>query len=149
MRLQRETTLNLSQAWKLARENIEQAQKQQKKQYDHKACEIDLRIGDRVMVYMPSEVQGKNWKLARPFHGPYRVLAKTPNNIEVRIVDNPTEDSIFVSLDRVRLCYPEQGNKTWTGPKQKRKRRSVNKHQKDMEATSSRPMTRSKAREQQ
>ena len=71
---------------------------------------------------MPSEMQGKNWKLARPFHGHYRVIAKTPNNMEVCIIDDPTASSIFVSLDRVRLCYPEQGNKTWKGLKEKKKR---------------------------
>ena len=123
----REAVLNLSQAWKLAQGNIKRAQEQQKKKYDRNAKDVNLNIGDRVMVYMPSEMQGKNWKLARPFHGPYRVIAKTPNNVEVCIIDDPTADSIFVSLDRVRLCYPEQGNKTWKGSKEKQKRRVITK----------------------
>ncbi len=62
------------------------------------------------MVQMPSECQGKDWKLARPFHGPYRVLQVTPTNVEVRLVDQPKSDSIFVALERVRRCYPEQGD---------------------------------------
>ena len=51
------------------------------------------------MVHMPGEVKGKSWKLARPFHGPYRVLSLTPTNAEVRLVDRPTSESIFVALN--------------------------------------------------
>lgn len=99
----------------IAHENIEQAQKQQKKQYDRKSRPAKLEVGERVMVHMPAEAQGKNWKLARPFHGPYRILATTPNNVEVCLVDEPTTSSVFVSWDRVRPCYPEQGDKDLTG----------------------------------
>ena len=72
-------------------------------------------------IYMPSEVQGKAWKLARPFHGPYRVIDLTPNNAEVSLIDQPKDQSIFVSLNRIRLCY----DATWTGPKKKRKQSSI------------------------
>ena len=33
----------------------------------------------------------------------------TDTNVELRY------DQIFVHLDRVRLCYPEQGDKVWSG----------------------------------
>ena len=110
-----EFATSLSEAWKLARSNIEQAQTRQKKQYDKRAREVDLREGDRVMVYMPAAVQGKDHKLARPYHGPYRVLTVTPTNAEVRLISDPTASSIFVALSRVRQCYPEQGDATWIG----------------------------------
>ena len=110
-----EFATNLSEAWKLARSNIEQAQTRQKKQYDKRAREVDLREGDRVMVYMPAAVQGKDHKLARPYHGPYRVLTVTPTNAEVCLISDPTASSIFVALSRVRQCYPEQGDATWIG----------------------------------
>ena len=45
---------NLSLAWRLAAENIQAAQNRQKKYYDRSANEINLKVGDRVMVYMPS-----------------------------------------------------------------------------------------------
>ena len=76
-----ELTLGLSQAWKLAHNNIQRAQGQ--KQYDRKSRPANLGVGERVMVYMPAEAQGKNWKLARPFHGPYRIISMTPSNVEV------------------------------------------------------------------
>ncbi len=112
---------HMSHAWKLALENIQKAQVTQKKSYDKKAREVDLKVGERVMVLMPSETQEKNWKLARPFHSPYRVIEVTPSNAEVRLIDEPGGGSIFVALDRVRRCYPNQGGETWTGPKKKRR----------------------------
>ena len=75
------------------------------------------------MVYMPAKVKGKDRKIAHPYHGPYRVLSLTPTNAEVRLIDDPTNEPIFVALERIRLCYPEQGGTTWTG-RQKKKRRS-------------------------
>ena len=69
------------------------------------------------MVFMPSETTGKDRKLARPYHGPYRVVSLTATNAEVKLIENPKESSIFVALDRLRKCYPEQSNATWTGRK--------------------------------
>ena len=98
----------LTLAWKLARANIQKAQGTQKQNYDRKCTkDVNLKAGDRVMVFMPAESQGKNWKLSRQFHGLYRVLQVTPTNAEVRLIDRPKDEPIFVALDRIRLCYPE------------------------------------------
>ena len=35
-------------------------------------------------------------------------------------MDYPKAALIFVALDRVRLCYPEQGDVTWTGKSKRR-----------------------------
>ena len=67
------------------------------------------------MVYMPGAMKGKAWKLARPFYGPYRVLATTPTNLEVNPVDKPDAESIFISLNRIRPCYPELPDISWCG----------------------------------
>ena len=113
----------LTLAWKLARDNIQKAQGTQKQNYDRKCTkDVNLKAGDRVMVFMPAESQGKNWKLSRPFHGPYRVLQVTPTNAEVRLIDRPKDEPIFVALDRIRLCYTEQGDDSWSGHKKHRKR---------------------------
>ena len=53
------------------------------------------------MVYMPAEDQGKTRKLSRPFHRPYHVVTVTSSNEEVRLVDEPTAKTLFVSRDRV------------------------------------------------
>ena len=114
---------NLSLAWKSAAQHIKQAQSTQKAYYDRTSKESGLKPGDRVMVFMPAETKTKDHKLVRPFHGPYRVLHVTPTNAEVRLVDQPNSESIFVSLNRVRLCYSEQGDSTWTGHCRRRRRR--------------------------
>lgn len=77
-------------------------------QYDKISMEFDLTVGDCVMVYMPQERKEKTRKVTI---GPYHVLSVTPSNVEVHLVDKP----IFVSLDRVRTCYPELGNVSWSG----------------------------------
>ena len=96
-------TTRISQAWAIAKEKIGKAQKAQKVQYDKSAKVPTLSVGDRVMIFMPAEMQGKTRKLARPFHGPYRILTLTPNNAEVVLVEKP--------------------NTAWTGSKKKRTRK--------------------------
>ena len=132
--------VHLSQAWKLAQNNIKIAQELQKTQYDKKTRDTNLKVGDWVMVLMPTEAKGEKRKLARPFHGPFQVLTVTPTNAEVRLVDDPKAAPIFVALDRVRLCYPEQGDVTWTG---KTKRRAVtHSKESDSDRTPSTPHVR-------
>ena len=94
-----ELVSGLSDAWKLAGEQVKLAQQRQKFQYEKKSEELNLKQGDRVMVYMPAEKQCKARKIARPYFGPYRVLSVTPSDVKVRLVDKPKDPSIFVSLD--------------------------------------------------
>ena len=88
-----------------------------------------MKVGDRIMVHMPGSVKGKAWKLVRPFHGPYRVVSVTPTNAEVRLVDQPGADAIFVSLSRVRPCYSEMADVSWSGSNksQKKNKKQANK----------------------
>ena len=107
--------VGLSSACNTARECIEQSQECQKVAYDKAAKDPKLEVGQRVMVHIPSEVQGRTWKFARPFHGLFRVLSLTPTNVEVRLVDEPKSESLFVSLSRVRKCHDELPDHSWRG----------------------------------
>ena len=126
---------------------MEPAQNRQKKAYDRKAKDHHFQIVDRVMIHMPGTVTGKSWKLARPYHGPYRVLNVTPTNVEARLVDDVDADSIFVAIDCVRLCPDSLPNDVWRGnTKCKRKRRSLQQTNSDSqpvrrEGPITRPMT--------
>ena len=71
-------------------------------------------------MFTPSEKNGTTWKLARPFYGPYRIVDLTPTNAEVRLIDKPEDPTIFVTLNRARLCYPELPDKSWSGKTRKR-----------------------------
>ena len=62
-----ELVTGMTDAWKLAGEHIKEAQQWQKRQYDRRSKELDLKIGDRVMVYMSQEKKGKSRKVARPY----------------------------------------------------------------------------------
>ena len=84
-----EVTLWLTEAWKTAQTNIALPQKRHQVQHNKKARVIPLKMGDRVMVFMPSETTGKQRRLALPYHGSYRVVDITDNNVSVRPVDNP------------------------------------------------------------
>ena len=118
------TTLvsHLGSDWEAAKANIDIAQRRQKQYYDKKSRETSFHVGDCVLVYIPSEVKGRDWKLSRLFHGPYRIVSLTDSNAEVQLLD--MEDPIFVSLDRVRMCPNELSNDTcWTGRSKKRAKR--------------------------
>ena len=129
-----ELLINLTKAQQLALESIKQAQEKQQTFYDKQSSNnLPYRVGDRVMVFMPSETTGKDRKLARPYHGPYRVVNLTATNAEVKLIERPKEPSIFVAIDRIRKCYPEQSNVTWTG----RKRKSTKQSRKNVESKKS------------
>ena len=82
------------------------------------------------MVFMPAERQGKTWKLSCSFHGPYRLLYVTETNVEVRLIDRPGDDSMFVHINQVRRCYPQLGDAVWKGPRDKRnKRKAISRDQ--------------------
>ena len=69
-----EMTHRFSIAWQLAQAEISKAQGRQKKFHDKGVKQPILQVGDRVFVYNPSKKQGKAYKLARPFMGPYWIL---------------------------------------------------------------------------
>ena len=120
-----EFLISLGKAQKLALENIRKAQEKQKQYYDRASENPKYRIGDRVMVYMPGDVAGKDWKLARPYHGPFRIVSVTPTNAEIQLIERPSDSTLFVAISRLRRCYPELPvDVSWTGRKKKSKRKS-------------------------
>ena len=146
-----ELVTHLSDAWRLAQENVSNAQSKQKRNYDKRGNNPTVRVGDRVMVKMPDEIKGKSWKFARPFHGPFRVISATPTNVEVRLVDQTSAESMFVSLQRVRLCYDELPDTSWTGHSRKQSKQNKVHPEQEKEPSTVRtpysgPTTRSRAR---
>ena len=82
----------MSAAWELARKSIGKAQKRQKDFHDQKRRSPSFSVGERVFLYEPAEKTGESRKLARPFHGPYRVLELDTNTSRIRRVDKPHEE---------------------------------------------------------
>jgi len=64
--------------------NLGNAQQRYKSLRDKNVHDIELKIGDLVLVYFPKEDSGKNHKLSLPWHGPYRVIEKRDLDITLR-----------------------------------------------------------------
>ena len=99
-----EVMTKLSDAWELARKNIQKAQGRQKRQHDRISRPSQFKAGDRVFVYMPAAKSKKAHKFPRPFQGPYPVVSTHGNGVEVCPVDKPQSTPIRVALNRVRPC---------------------------------------------
>lgn len=91
----------MAEAWQLARFHVQQAQERQKG-HDRRARPMQFTSGERVFVHMPSAKQGKAYKFARTFHGPYRVREVVQNGVIVHPIDRLPQESIRVALNRVR-----------------------------------------------
>jgi hypothetical protein len=93
-----------------------------KRQYDkNKSPNVRVHVGNRVWVYNQKAAQGPAYKLARPYLGPYLVLAVYDNNTcSVRRVDErpdkPGSETFTVNLEKVRLTADEIAfDKVWNG----------------------------------
>lgn len=94
----------MSDAWRLARENIAKAQARQKKNFDKRAREPQFEVGDRVMLHMPATKTGPLRKFALPNQGPYQITRKTDNNVFVVPENNPHAKERCVAWEQIRKC---------------------------------------------
>jgi len=109
-------TERLTEAWSLARTHIKKAQKQQKLAYDQHARAPKFSV----FLLKPAEKTGEGRKLARAYHGTYRVVKLADNNAHIRRVDKPESDLLLVALDCLRRCPDEfLDNQFWPPDKPK------------------------------
>ena len=99
-----ELILSLSSARKLAAANIRSSQHHYKKYYDRKARAKQFFLGDWVLVRFPQEESGRQRKLSRPWHGPYRITELNTPDVTVVPVYFPEKGSIQVHQTRVCPC---------------------------------------------
>ena len=86
---------------------------QQKWHHDARARSTTFAEGEHVFAYMPAAKSGMDYKLARPFHGPYRVVHVVDNGVEVRPVDQPHATPTHMALNRIRRCPVEMPDVFW------------------------------------
>ena len=118
----------LTEAWNLAKRQVAKAQLHQKRYHDQLARPPKFTIGNWVFLFKPAEKIGENRKLARPYHGPYRIVDMSTNTAYVRRVDKPQEEPILVALDCLRGCPEEVPDEFWP-PDKTRKSQSVRKRE--------------------
>ena len=93
-------TMALSTARGIAVKNIQKAQSQ----YDCKAKSFGYQLGEWVLVRFPVEESGRNQKLSRPWHGPYRVTSINNPDMAVSKVYFPQDRQITIHQSRVKHC---------------------------------------------
>ena len=101
-----ELILSLSSARSTAAECIQKAQAKYKAQYDRKATSRTYRPGEWILVRFPCDETGKQRKLSRPWHGPYRVLSTTGPDVTAQKVYFPEDGQIQIHQSRVSDCPP-------------------------------------------
>ena len=62
---------------------------------------------------MTADKSGTAYQLARPYHGPYRVVRVVKNDVEVRPVDQPHAIPTRVALNRVGRGPAEMPDVFW------------------------------------
>jgi len=109
----------------LARQHIQSAQRSQKKFYDKSSKEIELKVGDRVMLKVEPQ-----FKLDRTFKGPFVIKSLSPTNAMIQVQGDSSAHVLNVSRQRLSLCGPAMAGVTpWIGHSGKlRKRRGINRH---------------------
>ena len=75
-----------------------------------------LRAGDWVLVYMPQDESGRQRKLSRPWHGPFRIISINDPDVLLTKVYFPQDRTIQVHQSCVKMCPPKfPGGFFWYG----------------------------------
>ena len=112
--------LSMTSARELAATQIQKAQKRYKAQYDKESNSLEYQLGDWALVKFPQEESGKQRKLSRPWHGPYRVTSRDDPDLTLVKVYFPQEGTIQVHQTRVKPCPNFPAGYYWYGPRRRR-----------------------------
>ena len=130
-----ELVLNLSSARALAAKSISKAQQNQRDQYDRHTNSSKLKIGDWILIHFPQDETGKQRKLSRPWHGPYRIISRNDPDVTAVKIFFPTDPPIRVHQSRVNKCPPSFPNDFyWYGGRRSKPGRPSKKVTKQLEA---------------
>ena len=122
----KELEVQLKQARRVAQQNICKKQKEQKRYYDQKSKEVELQVGDLVMLKTEPR-----FKLDRSFKGPFVVKSLTTTNGMIKLKDDDTAELLNVSRQRLSRCEPAMSAAIpWVGHcnKLRKRRRIRNQH---------------------
>lgn len=101
-----ELILSMSSARELAATNVQAAQWRYKQQYDKTAQSAGYQVSHWVLVRFPAQETVKKRKLFEPWHGSYRILARSDPDVTDAKVQLPEDGSIKVHQLRVCPCPP-------------------------------------------
>ena len=91
----------MEDAQDLVYRNLEQMQIKQKQWYDKQARELQLKVGDQVLLLLPDDTR----KFTRKWQGPYRISQKLGHvNYEIEMPDKGRKQVFHVNL--LKRWYP-------------------------------------------
>ena len=95
---------SLSNSRKCDVESIRGAQQRYKRYHDRHATPFKYRVGSWVFIRFPQLESGRQRKLSRPWHGPYRVVSVQDPDVCAAKVYFPEDGVIRVHQSRVKPC---------------------------------------------
>lgn len=87
-----EVAQRLQSAWKMARRNIEKAQKDKRNIMTTMLKKLPTKLSKEYFLYTPSAKSRQSYKFALPYKGPFHVLVVKDNVAEIQNVDRPTAE---------------------------------------------------------
>ena len=127
----------LKQVRSVAQQNIGKKQKEQKRYYDQRSKEVELQVGDLVMLKTEPR-----FKLDRSFKGPFVVKSLTATNGMIQLKDDDTAELFNVSRQRLSRCDPAMAAAIpWVGHCNKLRKRHRIRNKRDQPATGGQHMT--------
>ena len=102
-----EISVRMAEAWRTAKDCIQQAQEKQRRQHDKGRRPTEFQEGETVYLFMPAKLTGKERKLQSPTDGPYKITRLWPTGAEVVKLKGQDSKPIRIALDRLRKC-PEE-----------------------------------------
>ena len=118
----KELAKELKYARELARKNIQSAQRAQKQHYDRGVKDVELQVGDFVMLKVEPR-----FRLERVYKGPFQIKSLTSTNAVVVLKSDDNAEEMNVSRQQLSKCRQEMAEATpWVGHSGKlNKRRQV------------------------
>lgn len=102
----REILENLESTRKIARDNMEEAQKRYKDRYDRSVKKPTFQIGDQVLVYNPHTPKGKVSKLMKKWTGPYYITQHGPNHtFKIRLCADNKAYKCLIHANRLKPYF--------------------------------------------
>ena len=111
-RICKKVSKELKRAWAVAKDNIQKAQKNHRRHYDHKSKECKLKVGSLVML----KVQPR-FKLDRSYKGLFTVESLTAINAVIKVRGDSSARPCNVSRQCLSKCHSGMEQvKPWIGP---------------------------------
>ena len=85
----------------VARDRLVEGKERSKRDYDKKAVQLTLKVGDKVLLFDESVRRGRSKKLGAKWIGPYTVLAVAGVNVTIK----RGKDAVKVHVNRVKPFY--------------------------------------------